>query len=175
MFPVEVLQPWSSPWSFLDLFSQLHVVLVWGPRLDADGISLLLFLWIFLLEELETVNGETQQLVQEAQGGKENQNYVSWFQFQWRLILQRKCHVPFGSDSWYELPFSLEGVTQTSSWWATSIKISSWARLCLTLCFLGTNGWHIHFPVQKMLCSDLPGCELFQASFRREFKIKLRS
>lgn len=67
---------------------------------------------------------------------------------------------------WYKLPFSIEEVTLTSPWWVTSIKICKWARFCLTLCFLGTDRWHIHLTVQKMLCFDLSGSEAFQVSFQ---------
>lgn len=76
---------------------------------------------------------------------------------------------------WYKLPFSIEEIALTSPWWVMSIKICKWVRFCLTLCLLGTNWWRIHFTVQKMLCFDLSGSEVFQVYFQSEFKTKLRS
>mgnify|MGYP001859169130 FL=1 len=82
VLPVEVLQPSDHlPGLFWTHSNSFMLFLSGVPGLDADGVSLLLLLWILLPEELETVNGETHQLVQEAQGGDENQNYVSCFQW----------------------------------------------------------------------------------------------
>lgn len=50
---------------------------------------------------------------------------------------------------WYKLPFPTEEITPTPPWWAISIKISKWARFGLTVCFPGTNWWHIQFTVQE--------------------------